>query len=420
MQSDRDVQIRRNILFMSQCLPYPPFSGVTRRTYNILDQLAKSFNVTLLPFYRKNHQKDEEALRAARDALESTIFKVLEPVPITSEQARWRFAWSHLRSVVTRRPYTYYEYGSRRFLEQLENETDGRRFDLVHFDSMDLYRWFDHLTGVPVACTHHSIESALLGLRAERLGNPFARMYLRWQARQLECVEREYAPRVTINLMMSAVDAQRLEQIAPKSRTFVVPNGVDTSKFSVSSSSPADLKSIVFLGPLYMYPNWDGIRFFVHESWPNIRAAEPDARLTLIGKASREQISELESANGVRVLGFVDDVRPTIAAARCCIAPLRIGGGTRLKILEYWAMGKPVVSTSIGCEGLAAKDEDNILLRDDAAGLASAVLRILSDPDFASSLGRSARATVEANYTWDRIGSDLRRLYQDLIINPPT
>jgi len=415
MQSKQDVRVRRRVLFLSQCLPYPPYSGVTRRTYNILDQLAKSFDVTLLPFYRRNHQRNEDALEAAKDALGRTIFKVLQPVPITSEQAKWRFAWNHLRSIVTHRPYTYYEYGSQRFREQIDKEVGSGRFDLIHVDSMDLFRWYSHLCGVPVTYTHHSIESALLRLRAERLDNPIARSYMRWQARQLRCVEQEYAPRVTMNLMMSAVDAQKLEQIAPESRTFVVPNGVDARKFSIRSAPSVDPMSVVFLGPLYMYPNWDGIRFFVEESWPIVRRTEPNAKLTLIGKASRTQVRELESVSGVRVLGFVDDVRPTIAAARCCIAPLRIGGGTRLKILEYWAMGRPVVSTSIGCEGLLAKDEQNILLRDDAGGFASGVLRLLADPDLALSMGNNARATVEANYTWDRIGSDLRGLYDELI-----
>lgn len=415
MHNDHGGVKRRRILFLSQCLPYPPFSGVTRRTYNIINQLSKEFDVRLLAFYRKNHQGDEKEVQQARDALSAIVEEILEPTPIPSEKTKWHFVHNHIRSVATGRAYTYYEYGSARFRRQLEKEIEDTRPDLVHVDSMDLYRWLDHLDGVATTCTHHSIESELLKLRGKRLENVVTRKYVQWQAERLRQVERIYAPRLAMNLMMSTLDAKRLTEVAPGSQTAVVHNGVNTEWFNIESSIPARSKEVVFLGPLYMYPNWDGIRFFVRKSWPVIRAADPEAILTLVGKATPSQAAELETVDGVQVLGFVPDIRPIIGRARCCIAPLRVGGGTRLKILEYWAMGKPVVSTAIGCEGLSASDGGNILIRDDPQAFAAAVIGLLSNADAADSLGLKARATVEAEYTWDRIGTNLRRLYHDLM-----
>ena len=417
MHFDRRTMNRKRILFLSQCLPYPPFSGVTRRTYNIVSQLAMGFDVTLLAFYRKNHQRDGAELQKARDALGNIVEEVLEPSPITSEEARWRSGYNHLRSVATGRAYTYYEYESESFRQQLEREVEATQPDLVHVDSMDLYRWLERVGDITTTCTHHSIESELLKLRGMRLGNPITRKYAQWQAGQLRQVEERYAPRVSMNLMMSTLDARRLEEVAPGSQTAVVHNGVNAEWFKVQSSIPVRSREIVFVGPLYMYPNWDGIRLFVRESWPVIRRKDPEATLTLVGRATSAQVAELEAEDGVQVLGFVPDIRPFIAGAQCCIAPLHIGGGTRLKILEYWAMGKPVVSTAIGCEGLRAKDGGNILVRDEPEAFADAVIDLLSDADFAESLGVNARATVEAEYTWDRIGTDLRRLYNDLLNN---
>lgn len=406
---------RARVLFLSQCLPYPPFSGVTRRTLNIITQIARDFDVRLLPFFRFNHQSDHEAVEAAAHALEDLVDEVLEPVPVSSEVSKWHFAYTHMRSVLTHRPYTYYDYGSTHFGDQLAAELREFKPDLVHLDSMDLYRWLDEIGDVPTTCTHHSIESELLKLRAARLRNRVVRAYAMWQARRIEEVERLYAPQVTLNLMMSALDARRLEDLAPGSRTEVVPNGVDAEAFSPSPTERSTTSSVVFVGPLYMYPNWDGIKAFIDESWPIIRRHEPKATLTLVGRASHEQTAELEANEGVQVLGFVPDIRPHLQRARCCVAPLRIGGGTRLKILEYWAMEKPVVSTSIGCEGLSTIDGVNVFIRDQPEEFAEAVLSLLSDQPLADAMGKKARETVEAEFTWDRIGKKLRQTYRELI-----
>jgi glycosyltransferase involved in cell wall biosynthesis len=172
---------------------------------------------------------------------------------------------------------------------------------------------------------------------------------------------------------------------------------------------------VVFLGPTYMFPNKDAIEFFLGDIWPSVRATNPDASLHLIGKCRPEDKRRYEEHSGVTCLGYVSDVRPHLLEASCCIAPLRIGGGTRLKILDYWALGRPVVSTTIGAEGLVTEEGSNILLRDDAVGFGEAVRDVLMHHDLREKLARGARNTAEEHYSWNHIGAQLREEYRRLL-----
>ena len=189
----------------------------------------------------------------------------------------------------------------------------------------------------------------------------------------------------------------------------------DTEAMRPTPPSAVVANRVVFLGPTYMYPNKDGLEFFLAESWPLVRAASSLATLHLIGKNRPAEREAYASAPGVTPLGFVPDIRVPMAEAACSIVPLRIGGGTRLKILDAWALGKAVVSTSIGCEGLRAVDGENILIRDDPATFAAAVTEVLRNDALRTRLGAGGRATAEETYSWARVGRDLRADYHALL-----
>ncbi len=404
------------ILFLSQCLPYPPHSGVTNRTFHILEQLAKGFSVVLTPFFRVNHQPDGDALNASHHALQRTVSYVARPSPIPAEHSRVRRAWDHLRSVVLRRPYTHYEYASTAFRKELRRSLAQGPPSLIHLDSLvDLSRWVRDLPQVPVVCTHHNIESDLLRQRAAHMKSPILRTYVRHQADLVERVERTFAPRCALNVMTSKVDAERLAALAPNAVTLVVPNGVDTDYLAPLKDIPVVPGRVVFLGPSYVFPNHDGLDYCLRSIWPGIRRCYPSATLQLIGRTGALDQAQYEAVPGVTCLGQVPDIRPYLAAACCCIAPLRVGGGTRLKILDYWAMGKAVVSTALGCEGLNAVDGENIVIRDDPEAFGRAVVSVLLDPRLRSQLEAHARQTVERTYSWDIVGVGLRGAYQHLI-----
>jgi glycosyltransferase involved in cell wall biosynthesis len=409
------VTARPHILFLSQSLPYPPQSGVRSRTFNILRQLLQDFDITLLAFSRRNHQPTAADREAARTALQQGALRVASPVPLPAEQSRLRLLWDHLRSLLTQRPYTYYQYQSGAFREQLRKALARASPDLIHLDSPDLYGWLTDLPDAPTTCTHHDIDPLLLRRRAEQSRNAVLSRYVLHQASLLERLERTLCPRFTSNIMMSELDAERLRTLAPGSQTLVVPNGVDMDYFHPRPDVAPVADRLVFVGPTYQAANRDAVEHLVYDVFPIIRARRPTASLHLIGDCPPADKLRYDAQPGVASLGHVPDVRPHIAEAMCSVVPIRVGGGTRIKILDSWAMGKAVVSTSAGCEGLEARDGENILRRDTAAEFAAAVVQLLGDSELRCRLGTAGTQTVERKYAWRTVGRELRQAYWQMI-----
>ena len=405
---------RPRLLFLAQCLPYPPHSGVTARTFNVLKQLQEGYDIDLVAFYRRNHQQDSSALVAAREMLGRVAAYVAEPTPIPNEHSALRKVWDHVRSVFSGRVYTYYEYDSAAFGRRLHAVLRARTPDLVHLDSLDLHRWLPEVARVPIACTHHDIEPDLLRLRAARIRQPILRNYVKLQAARSQRVARRLCPGFAVNVMMSETDAARLRSLAPGAATLVVPNGTDTEYFRPNGVQ-ALAGRVVFVGATYTFPNRDAVEFLLREIWPRIRTADRAASLELIGRNAPGDQARYAAESRVSPLGHVADVRPFLAEASCCVVPIRVGGGTRLKILDAWGMGKAVVSTSLGCEGLDARDGENILIRDTADAIADGVAQVLGDAQLRMRLERNARRTALETYSWPIVGARMRAAYSELL-----
>lgn len=407
--------MRNRILFLSQCLPFPPHSGVTKRTYHILQELQREFDVALVAFSRRDHQPDAASLARAAAVLRRELSDVMDPVPIRSDYSLAAKLRNHMRSVLSREPYIFFEYGDARYGQEVIRAVGRARPDMIHLDSLDVYRWLPFLPMLPTACTHHNLESELLRLQAHHFPNALVRAYMKHQADLVEQVERRLCAQFGLNVMTSEVDAERLGALAPGARTTVIPNGVDIDFFRPGSPDEVVSGRVAFLGPTYMFPNRDAVDFFLAECWPLTRERCPDSTFHLIGKNSTDEKTRFESHPGVTCNGHVPDIRPHFAKAAVSIVPIRVGGGTRLKILDSWSMGKAVVSTSVGCEGLETVDGHNILIRDDPAEFAAAVVQVLSDHHLRDRLGREARKTAEEHYAWRAVGGKLVGFYQELL-----
>jgi glycosyltransferase involved in cell wall biosynthesis len=384
------------LLFLAQVLPFPPDGGVAIRTYNILRLLAREYDITALCFYRRATVRDVGASVTALSA-----FARVMAFPILEERSALKRATNHLRSVLGRRVYTVLAYEHPGFRSRLRRELRDGAFDLVHVDSLDLSGYLGELGAIPTVCVHHNVESALLRRRAGLATNRVVARYLQHQADLMEREESAWCPRLPLNVAVSDDDRAQLERIAPGARVLVVPNGVDTDAFRPAEVPQA---GIVFVGGMTWFPNRDALEFFSSEIRPLLARGGVTPRVTWVGRAT-DGATERYRALGVELTGYVDDIRPHVDAAACYVVPLRVGGGTRLKVLDAWAMGKAVVSTSVGCEGLEARDGWNILIRDDPGDFADAVMRVLDDPELRATLGRNARATVEERYGWTVIGS---------------
>ena len=403
---------RPSLLFLCQTLPYPPDSGVAIRCLHLLRLLARTFDVSALCFSsHKGGAVPQNDLPERLDTLQRLADVAVEVFPVPQDHSVWRLAWDHLRSVSRNRVYTAFVYDSPTLTARLVHLLRARRFDLIHVDSLKLCRYLPLLGHVPLVCGHHNVESVLLRRRALVEQAAWRRMYLGHQARLMEREEQRWCPRCDLNILVSEADRLMLQRSVPGATCAVIPNGVDVETFRPSSGSE---QGIVFVGESTWFPNRDGMQYFCDEVLPRIRATGETAPVRWVGRASDALRHTYRDRYDVELTGYVADVRPYVRDATCYVVPLRVGGGTRLKILDAWAMGKAVVSTSVGCEGLAAEDGRNILIRDDPDGFAQAVCAVLRDAALRQRLGAGGRRTVELQYSWERIGESVLSLYGSL------
>jgi glycosyltransferase involved in cell wall biosynthesis len=367
--------------------------------------LARTFDVTALCFYRRATRPTDAQVRAGIAGLGELA--EVEAFPIPQENSRARLFVDHARSVLTGNAYTRFAYSSRDFASRLKELIGEKQFDLVHMDSLDLSAYLPLLNGLPVVCTHHNVESSLLRRRSRAEGG-LKGLYVGHQAELTEKEERAFVPEFALNVTVSENDRAELAKLAPSARIAVVPNGVDTQVFTPENR---EQDGLVFVGGHSWLPNREAMSHFAAEILPLVNKQCGHVPVTWVGRAPESVIREYTTKFGFHMTGFVDDIRPFVRSAACYVVPLLTGGGTRLKILDAWSMGKAVVSTSVGCEGLAAVDGENILIRDEPAAFADAVRAVLSDETLRQRLGANARKIAEQTYDWDIIGKTMTADY---------
>ena len=400
---------RPRLLFLSHRVPFPPHNGAAIRSYNILRLLSRDFDITGLCFDRPDNALKGMTIAERLDGIAG--YGRFEVVAIPQSSSRIRFGWDHCRSVVMRRPYTWYIHDVPEVRKRLRALLKKDAYDAVHVDSLDLVALLPELEGLPVALTHHNVESSLLQRRARRESNRIVSAYLSHQASLLDRAERYWIPRVALNIAVSKGDAESFARVAPTANIAVVPNGVDTEYFSPMAEQT---DGCVFVGGTSWYPNLDALEWFVAEVLPHLRSLGMQGQVVWVGRATPAQLERYNHVPGLRLTGYVPDIRPFVRAASCFIAPLRVGGGTRLKLLDAWAMGKAVVSTSLGAEGLEIAEGENILIADTARDFAKHVMLVLEDSLVRSRLEEGARGIAEREYSWDVLGKRMRSLYMSL------
>jgi glycosyltransferase involved in cell wall biosynthesis len=402
---------RPRLLFLCQCLPFPGDEGVKIRTFNILKRLSRDFEVRALCFYRRAAHPTPDRVEAALEGLRPYAEVFAYAIP--QEYSRARAAWDHARSVLTQRVYTRYAYESSVFRRDVERALTEFRPKLVHVDSLDLSGYLPMIPAdIPVVCVHHNVESALLRQRASAVSGVKAQ-YFGLQATLTEKEEREFMPRVALNVAVSDPDRALFERIAPTARCITIPNGVDTSEIRPLADAS---DGIVFVGGATWFPNRDALDHFAGDILPRIRAKlGRDVPVTWVGQASEADREHFARTHGIRLTGYVDRIEPFIEQAACYVVPLRIGGGTRLKILYAWAMQRAIVSTTIGYEGLEGTDGTNIQVRDEPDAFADAVVEVITDHNRRQALAAQGRSLAESRYDWDVITRTMSRDYSALL-----
>jgi glycosyltransferase involved in cell wall biosynthesis len=261
----------------------------------------------------------------------------------------------------------------------------------------------------------HNIDYDIARQYARAGGNLVRRLYAEVNWRKLRREELGTYGAADGVYLCSAADAQRLHDQNPAARTMVIPNAADVTFYQPRPADPApDGNTLVFFGLLSYVPNIDGVKYFVESIWPRITAANPHARFKVIGGSPPPALLALAGPR-IEFIGFVPDLRPHLAAAAAVVVPLRFGGGTRLKIVEAMAMGKAIVSTTLGAEGIESVPGRDLLIEDQPAAFADAVNRLLAAPREAARIGQAARQLAEARYSWSGAARALEGFYSELL-----
>ena len=400
-----EATLMARVLALTSRLPYPPTEGHQLRSWHLLKALASRHDVTLMSFLRSDDAPDQAGpLRA--------ILRGLETFPIPSEHSRVALSHALLKGTLTRAPFLAAKYASNQFRLRLRELAQDA--DLVHVDMLPLMAHADCVPhDVPLAMNAHNVEHHLLEIRASMERRPLARAFLKRQRTRLHDFERDACRRADALLACSDDDARALRVLSPGGRLQVVPNGVDLTT-NRPSTAPPSRHRLVFVGQMGWFPNRDGVEWFLHSVFPRILEKRPDTEFVLVGKSDGLRVPARIAAN-VRLAGFVPDLRPVVHDAAVYVVPLRAGSGTRLKVLEAMALGKAIVTTTIGSEGICLRPDHEALFADDPQAFADAVLALLADPYRAGQMGAAARQCADENFSWDGIGDTLLDFYTGVL-----
>lgn len=395
------------ILFLTPDLPSPPTWGGARRMHGLLSGLAQSHSVSVLSFIMPG--KDHAA------AIEATGRHCEEVITVENDcfdTAGSRKRLLQLKSTLLS-PYSFRRtVGYRPALQAaLDVMVSRQHFDVINveFSYLGYYRF---PRSAKLVLDEHNIEYDILRRTYEVESRPERKLFNYIEYLKLRREERTLWRKFDGCIVTSARDEQLLLRDCPTARTSVVPNAVDTAFFRPAQAA-SEPGTIVFFGVIDYWPNTDGVLFFLDEVLPRLKRSHPNAKVVIVGASPPEAITSRASAD-VTVTGFVDDVRPYLERASVIVAPLRIGGGTRLKILEAMATARPVVSTTVGAEGIDVADGEDILLADNPGEFAAQVGRVLDDPALARRLGENARRLVEQQYDWRASVARLEHFYHEL------
>ncbi|MFQ5812562.1 MAG: glycosyltransferase [Anaerolineae bacterium] len=430
------------ILFLTPQLPYPPHQGTTIRNYNLIANLAARHEIHLLSFVRSRdeigratplHQHCRSivpVLAPRRSPLKRLLSLFLSPLPDMALRLPSAEFQAKLAATLRRVPFDVVQIEGIEMARHWMLEVRNWKLDYETGHPTSNFQPFDYAQDRPPISVFddHNAEYVL----QQRAFETDVRQPRRWvgalysliQWKKLSHYEARVCRLADRVVAVSEADKAALQRLVPGLEVAVVPNGVDTEfyndQFPMSNDQARighwDLVighcSLVFTGKMDFRPNVDAVLWFCREVLPLVRRKMPDVRFYIVGQSPHRRVLRLADDPAVTVTGYVDDVRPYIAGACVYVVPLRIGGGTRLKVLEALALGKPIVSTSLGCEGFEDLESGReLLVADTPEEFAQRVIELLSDAPRRERLGRAARRFVEERYDWRLIVPRLEQVY---------
>lgn len=399
-----------NILFLSTRSPYPLISGHSLRTYHILKGAAQRHSVSLVTFIQlPEHELKEENLAHLR-----SFCKAVYPFKIPVDFSRLKFAAGLFMNLFSSKPFVAKKYDVPEVREKIREILSKEKIDLVHVDMLPLTVYINEFKDLPKILVNHNVESTRLYRWFKTESNTVKKAYLGIQYPKLQSFERSAMDKFDCCVVVSEKDKELLREMGVKNNLAIVPNGTDTTFFKPIGRKKID-NSVLWLGHMDVHTNKDAVLYFWREIFPLLQKQCPQVRMVFVGSAPPKEIADAASKNGnIKVTGFVDDVRPYMDEADVMVVPIRIGSGTRLKILDAMAMGKAIVSTSVGCEGLRVSNGENILVADMPEGFVHKVIQLLGDDRLRQRLSVNA-LKLAAEYDWKNLYTIQEQVYDQVI-----
>ena len=393
------------ILFISTNYPYPTDTGHNLRTFNILKALAERHDV----FYLAYSKKKSDIM--SRDPIKEMCLSV-NVFMIPDELSKTKMIYSLFMNIFSQMPYVAHKYYSREMREKIKQIVKNNRIDLVHIDLLHLSRYAELLGAIPKALTEHNVESHRVWRLAKNSKNPVFKLYMYMQYKKLYAFEKKMCSMFDVCITVSEDDSKRLKEISPGANLIEIPNGVDTKYFQPGLGE-IEPHSMIWVGGMHDLYNREAVEFFCHKIFPQIHDKIEDVKFVAIGASPPRSLIDLAAQNeNVKILGYVDDIRPYLDAASVFVAPIKSGGGTKFKVLNALAMGKAVVTTTVGAEGINVRDGENVMIADDATVFAQKTIALLSDSHFSISLGKEGRKLIIKEYDLTAIGKRQNDLYE--------
>ena len=387
---------------------WPLTSGGRLRSFHTIAELSRRHRVSLLTTH--GPRDDHESLSGRLPHCE----RVISLPHAAPKRNSIRFSAALVRSWFSRYPVDLRKWHVPALRREVSRLLRTRDIDVCVADFLLAIPNVPVTSPVPLILFEHNVEHMIWKRLSQIETRPWRRVLLELEWRKMRKLEAEACLRANLTIAVSEGDRRLLLANAPGARVCAIPTGVDTSYFTPNGSheNPA---ALVFTGSMDWFPNEDAILHAIHNILPLIRSAMPEVSLTVAGRNPTSRLRKAAAKAGVRVTGSVDDVRPYIADAAVYVVPLRLGGGTRLKILEALAMGKAVVSTTIGAEGLPLVPGVHFVRADDPGDFARAVLALLRDPTRRKTLGVAGRQLLEQRYSWPEVVHEFEARCEEVV-----
>ena len=379
------------VLFIAQIFPYPLDSGPKIRAYYVLRYLASRHRVTLVAFV--THPRELQFV----DHLASFCEAVY---PVQRPRSLWREGLAMARSLFTGRPFMIERHFDRGMARLVKDLAARERFDLIHVDQIKVAQYGLRIKGVPRVIDKHNAYALVLKGVAQTDPSPLRRLVARLDWRRMARYEGMVCRVFDGVVAVTEMDRDALLRFSGNGREIpVIPIATDCGAVRPVRRR-TDARDILILGSLFYPPNVDGAVWFTREIFPRVRAEVPDARLLLVGGRPAPEVVALGREDGGEVTGYVEDLQPYLERTAVMAVPLRFGSGMRVKILDGLAWGLPMVSTSVGCEGIDVTPGQDILLADAPETFAAQVVRVLQDRHLADALSANGRRLAEQRYDW--------------------